>query len=113
MKHFRTTTIKPDGGTVEDIEDCECPDSKDTSAGENRKIYYRGCQSQASMQQSERRVELETSHRKQSLGLHLGALQRKTNSKNPRLLWKGVGGFRSHSELFFFENHPKIAIHQY
>ena len=33
-------------------------------------------------------------------------------SKNPRLLWKWVGGFRSHSE-FFLENRSKIALNQY
>ena len=33
-------------------------------------------------------------------------------SKNRRLLWKWVGGSRSHSE-FFLENHPKIALNQY
>ena len=31
-------------------------------------------------------------------------------SKNPRLLWKWVGGSRSHSDFFFFENCPKIAL---
>ena len=39
----------------------------------------------------------------------LGAVQRK-NSKNPSLLWKWVGGSRSHPEFFFLENHPKIAL---
>ena len=40
-------------------------------------------------------------------------LQRK-NSKNPSLLWKWVGGSRSHSELLsLLENHPKIALNQY
>ena len=35
-------------------------------------------------------------------------------SKNPRLLWKWVGGSRSHSEFcFVLENHPKIALNQY
>ena len=32
--------------------------------------------------------------------------------KNSRLLWKWVGGSRSHLE-FFLENHPKIVINQY
>ena len=43
------------------------------------------------------------------LTIVLGALQIKNFSKNPRLLWKWVGGSRSHSE-FFFENHPKTAL---
>ena len=36
---------------------------------------------------------------------------KKKNSKNPRLLWKWVGG----SRIFFFfgENGPKIALNQY
>ena len=39
---------------------------------------------------------------------------KKNNSKNPRLLWKWVGGSRSHSEFFFGGgNHPKIALNQY
>ena len=33
--------------------------------------------------------------------------------KNPRLLWKWVGGSRCHSEIFLFlENHPKIPLKQ-
>ena len=36
---------------------------------------------------------------------------KKKNSKNPRLLWKWVGGSRSHY-FFFIENHPKIALNQ-
>ena len=45
------------------------------------------------------------------LNMSKGALQRK-KSKNLSLLWKWVGGSRSHSEFFFFflENHPKIAL---
>ena len=35
---------------------------------------------------------------------NLGALQRNKNSKSPRLLWKWVGGSRSHSEFFFWGN---------
>ena len=31
--------------------------------------------------------------------------------KNPSLLWKWVGGSRSHSD-FCVENHPKIALNQ-
>ena len=43
-----------------------------------------------------------------------GAVQRKKKfKKNPRLLWKWVGGSRSHSELFWVENHPKIPVDQY
>ena len=38
---------------------------------------------------------------------------KKKNPKNPRLLWKWVGGSRSHSEFFVVENHPKIALNQY
>ena len=34
-------------------------------------------------------------------------------SKNPRLIWKWVGGFKSHSEFFCWENHLKIALNQY
>ena len=40
----------------------------------------------------------------------LGALQRKKTSKNPRLLWKWVGGSRSHSEIVLgksSQNSPK------
>ena len=33
--------------------------------------------------------------------------------KNPRLLWKWVGGSRSHSEYFVVENHPNITLNQY
>ena len=44
----------------------------------------------------------------------LGALQRKKNSKNPRLLWKWVGGSRSHSEFFVCgkssQNSPKPVL---
>ena len=36
---------------------------------------------------------------------------RETNSKNPRLLWKWVGGSKSHSD--FFENRPKLALNQW
>ena len=43
----------------------------------------------------------------------LGVLQRRKNSKNPRLLWKWVGGSSSHSEFFFLQNHLKIALNQY
>ena len=31
----------------------------------------------------------------------LGAVQRKKNSKNPRILWKWVGGSGSHSDFFW------------
>ena len=34
-------------------------------------------------------------------------------SKNPRLLWKWVGGSRSHSEFFCVENLSKIPLNQY
>ena len=34
-------------------------------------------------------------------------------SKNPRLMWKWVGGSRSHSEFSSLENRPKIALNQY
>ena len=37
----------------------------------------------------------------------------KKKSKNLRLLWKWVGGSRSHSEFFWVENRPKIALNQY
>ena len=44
----------------------------------------------------------------------LGAVQRNSSAKNPRLLWKWVGGSRSHSDfVLFFENHPKTALNQY
>ena len=33
--------------------------------------------------------------------------------KNPRLLWKWVGGSSSHSDFFLLENRPKIALNQY
>ena len=36
---------------------------------------------------------------------------KKNSLKNSRLLWKWVGGSRSHSE-FFLENHHKIALNQ-
>ena len=36
----------------------------------------------------------------------IGALQRIFFSKNSSFLWKWVDGFRSHSELFFWTNHP-------
>ena len=45
--------------------------------------------------------------------IKLGALQRKENSKNPRLLWKWMGGSRSHSEFFFgksSQNSPKPLL---
>ena len=40
------------------------------------------------------------------------ALQRIFFSKNPRLLWKWVGGSRSLG-IFSLKNHPKIALKQY
>ena len=42
----------------------------------------------------------------------LGALQRRKNSTNPRLLWKWVGGYRSHSEFFgkSSQNSPKPLL---
>ena len=40
--------------------------------------------------------------------IHLGALQRKKNCKNPRLLWKWVGGSRSHSDFFGGKIVPKL-----
>ena len=41
-----------------------------------------------------------------------GSCKENKNSKNPSLLWKWVGGSRSHSD-FFVENHPEIALNQY
>ena len=45
---------------------------------------------------------------------HSGALERKRNAKNLRLLWKWVGGSRSHSEWFFLgkpsQNSPKPEL---
>ena len=46
-------------------------------------------------------------------GSLLGAVQRRKNSKNPRILWKWVGGSMSRSEFLFCLNHPKIALNQY
>ena len=43
----------------------------------------------------------------------LGALQRKQIPKNPRLLWKWVGGSRSHSDFLFgksSQNSPKPLL---
>ena len=42
--------------------------------------------------------------------IFIKGLAKKKNSKNPRLLWKWVGGFRSHSEFVVVENLPKIAL---
>ena len=42
----------------------------------------------------------------------LRGFAKKKNSKNPRLLWKWVGGSRSHSEFLCVENRPKIALNQ-
>ena len=44
---------------------------------------------------------------------HLRGCAKNFFSQNPRLLWKWVGGSRSHLEFLFFENHPKIALNQY
>ena len=45
--------------------------------------------------------------------MNVRGFAKKTNSKNPRLLWKWVGGSRSHSEFVVVENRPKIALSQY
>ena len=52
-----------------------------------------------------------TIRKKDSSPAALRGFAKKTISKNPRLLWKGMGGSRSHSN--FLENLPKIALNQY
>ena len=45
---------------------------------------------------------------------HIRGFAKKKNSKNPRLLWKWVGGSRSHSDIFFLgkssQNGPKPTL---
>ena len=43
----------------------------------------------------------------------LRGFAKKKNSKNPRLLWKWVGGSRSLGHFFVWKNRPKIALNQY
>ena len=44
-----------------------------------------------------------------------GLCKDEKNSKNPRLLWKWVGGWVDPglTRIFFLENRPKIVLHQY